>query len=403
MQERSIFRRIFALLSKARWAVITPTVGLAGLAAIAVAQPGGDVPPIDGRVVFRYDTFGDERQWTDQLKMHTVIQDALDPVTALSLGLKVDADALPEGLLESLTPEQLQDPQTTLALIKLDAVVGVKGMVEADEAGRLHLKRVGITCALCHSTVDDSVLPGIGHRVDGPANRDLNPGAIIAASPAVGEAAREVYRSWGPGRYDPRFNIDGKNTPVLIPPVYGLDGVGWATYSGDGDVPYWNNYVSVTQMGGLGVFVDNRIGVKVTRAPDLVHRVLQPLRDYQLGLEPPVPPEASFDRDRAAAGELVFNGVGKCANCHVPPLYTDAHLGKLHAPEETGMDPAYASRTATGKYRTTPLRGAWQHPPYFHDGSARTFEDVVEHYDRFHKLGLTDRQKGDLVEFLKSL
>lgn len=402
MHEPPRVRRSWDLLARRRGAVLAPLLGLAALAAVATARPGGDPPP-DGRDVFRYDTFGDERQWTDQLQMHAVIEQALDPVTALGLGLKVDADALPEGLLGSLTPEQLEDPQTTLALIRLDAVLGVRGTVEAGEDGRLELTRVGITCALCHSTVDDSVAPGIGRRVDGLANRDLNPGAIIAASPAVGEEAKKVYRSWGAGRYDPRFNIDGKSTPVLIPPVHGLDGVKLATYTGDGDVPYWNNYVSVTQMGGRGVFIDPRIGVKVVRTPDLVHGVLRPLRDYQLGLEPPAPPEGSFDPARAAAGERLFHGAARCATCHVPPLYTDAPLGRLHAAEETGMDPAYARRTATGKYRTTPLRGAWRHPPYFHDGSAPTLADVVDHYDRVRDLGLTDRQKGDLVEFLKSL
>jgi mono/diheme cytochrome c family protein len=353
--------------------------------------------------VFRYDTFGDERQWTDQLNMHTVIETYLDPLTALSLGLKVDADALPEGLLGSLTPAQLANPQTTLALIQLDAVVGVKGTVEVDEDGQLHLARVGITCALCHSTVDDSALPGIGRRLDGWPNRDLDPGAIIAGSPTVGDEAKAVYRSWGPGRYDPRFNIDGRSVPVLIPPAYGLDGVRLATYTGDGGVSYWNNYVAVTQMGGQGVFIDKRIGVKVVRTPDLVHRKLGPLADYQFELEPPAPPSGSFGPERAAAGKRLFHGAAQCATCHIPPLYTDAHRRKLHQPGETGMDPAYAQRTATGKYRTTPLRGAWQHPPYFHDGSAATLADVVEHYDRVLKLRLTERQKEDLVEFLKSL
>ena len=403
MYERRPERRPGHFSFHSRWALLAPLLGVAGLAALAAADPGRGGPPPDGQDVFRYETFGDERQWTDQLRMHEAIQAGLDPVTALSLGLKVDADALPKGLLGSLTPDQLRDPQTTLALIRLDAVVGVKGTVEADEDGHLSLTRVGVTCALCHSTVDDSAAAGIGRRLDGWPNRDLDPGAIIAASPAVGDEAKRVYRSWGPGRYDPRFNIDGLSTPVLIPPAYGLDGVRRATYTGDGDVSYWNKYVAVTQMGGQGVFVDRRIGVKVVRTPDLVHRKLPALRDYQLELEPPAPPAGSFDPDRAAAGKRVFHGAAQCATCHVPPLYTDAPRGKLHAPEETGMDPAYAKRTATGKYRTTPLRGAWQHPPYFHDGSAATLADVVEHYDRVRRLGLTDGQKGDLVEFLKSL
>jgi mono/diheme cytochrome c family protein len=385
-----------------RWFFLAPLAAVAGLAALATAQPDRRGPP-DGQEVYRFDTFGDERQWTDQLRMHEVIEDSLDPVTALGLGLKVDADALPAGLLGSLTPEQLSDPQTTLALIQLDAVVGIKGTVEVDDDGHLSLTRVGVTCALCHSTVDNSAAPGIGSRLDGWPNRDLDPGAIIAASPAISDEAKDIYRSWGPGRYDPRFNVDGLSTPVLIPPAYGLKGVRRATYTGDGDITYWNKYVAVTQMGGQGVFIDRRIDVKVVRTPNLVNRKLRPLREYQHELEPPAPPEGSFDPEKAAAGKQVFHGAAQCATCHIPPLYTDINRGKLHAPEETGMDPAYAKRTATGKYRTTPLRGAWQHPPYFHDGSAATFADVVDHYDRVRNLGLTAQEKEDLVEFLKSL
>lgn len=388
------------ILARQRWLAVAPVLALVGITALAPAQPGGGGPP-DGQDVFRHDTFGDEAFWTGQLQMNTVIQNTLDPVTALSLGLKVDADALPDGLLGSLTPEQLADPQTTLALIKLDAVLGVKGTVEVDDDGKLKLTKFGVTCALCHSTVDDSAARGIGHRLDGWPNRDLDPGKIIAASPAVPDAARTVYLTWGPGRYDPRFNIDGLSTPVLIPPAYGLDGVRRATYTGDGDISYWNNYVAVTQMGGQGVFTDRRIGVKVVRTPDLVHRVLRPLREYQLELEKPPPPAGSFDPDRAAAGKVVFNGTAKCATCHAGSLYTDSP--RLHAPAETGMDPAYAQRSATGKYRTTPLRALWQHAPYFHDGSAATLADVVDHYDRVLHLGLSDSAKADLVEFLKSL
>jgi mono/diheme cytochrome c family protein len=396
-------RRLVVFIRK-RNALVAAVLALVGWVTVAPASPPGEGHgPADGQEVFRYDTFGDEAFWTDQLKMHTVIQDTLDPVTALQLGLKVDADALPAGLLASLTPDQLADPQTTLALIKLDAVVGVKGTVETADDGKLRLTRVGTTCALCHSTVDNSAAAGIGHRLDGWPNRDLDPGAIIAASPAVGDEARAVYRSWGPGRYDPRFNIDGLSTPVLIPPAYGLDGVKLATYTGDGDIKYWNNYVAVTQMGGQGVFIDKRIGVKVVRTPDLVHRVLNPLRDYQLELAAPAPPADSFDPARAAAGRVVFNGAGRCATCHSGPNYTDADRRRLHAPAETGMDPAYAQRSATGKYRTTPLRALWQHAPYFHDGSAKTLADVVEHYDATLRLRLTDQQKADLVEYLKSL
>jgi hypothetical protein len=219
----------------------------------------------------------------------------------------------------------------------------------------------------------------------------------------VGDDAKKVYQSWGPGRYDPRFNIDGKSTPVLIPPAYGLDGVRWTTYTGDGDISYWNDYVAVTQMGGQGVFSDRRLGINIVRRPDLVEPVLRPLRDYQHDLEAPPPPKGSFDRKAADRGERVFNGAGRCATCHSGDHYTDANRGVLHAPEETGMDPGYAKRSVTGKYRTTPLRALWQHAPYFHDGSAETLEDVVDHYNGVLKLQLTDRQKADLVEFLKSI
>jgi mono/diheme cytochrome c family protein len=397
------YGRVFA---RNRALLLVAVVALGGIVTYATADPhgegGGERPP-DGQQIFRHDTFGDEAFWTDQLKMNAVIEDSLDPVTALSLGLKVDADALPAGLLAGLTPAQLADPQTTLALLNLDAVVGVRGKVETGDNGKLHLTRVGVTCALCHSTVDDSAAAGIGHRLDGWPNRDLDPGAIIAASPTVPEAARQVYRSWGPGRYDPRFNIDGLSTPVIIPPAYGLDGVKLATYTGDGDISYWNNYVAVTQMGGQGVFIDKRIGVKVVRTPDLVHRVLKPLRDYQHELEIPAAPAGSFDPAGAAAGRVVFHGAGRCATCHAGEHFTDANRGRLHAPAETGMDPAYAQRSATGKYRTTPLRALARHAPYFHDGSAKTLADVVEHYDAVLRLRLTDQQKADLVEYLKSL
>jgi hypothetical protein len=401
---RTLLATFFAVLGVAALATAHPDGGGGHHGRDAHDGRGGPGRPPDGQHVFRFDTFNDEAFWTDHLKMNAVIGGSLDPVTALGLGLKVDADALPPGLLQSLTPAQLTDPQTTLALIQLDAVVGVRGTVAKDQAGKLSLTRVGITCALCHSTVDDSAgVPGIGRRLDGWPNRDLDPGAIIAASPAVGDDAKKVYQSWGPGRYDPRFNIDGKSTPVLIPPAYGLDGVRLATYTGDGDIPYWNRYVAVTQMGGQGVFIDPRVGVKVVRTPDVVTRVLPALRDYQLELESPAPPEGSFDPRRAAAGRAVFRGAGRCATCHSGPQYTDANRGVLHAPEETGMDPGYALRSATRKYRTTPLRALWQHAPYFHDGSAATLADVVSHYDRVMKLRLTDRQKGDLVEFLKSI
>jgi mono/diheme cytochrome c family protein len=350
----------------------------------------------EGRQVFRHDTFGDEALWTDTLQMHRVIETAVDPVTALSVGLKVDADAVPASVLQSA---DLRSPATTVALLKLDAVVGLKGTVTTVD-GRDRLTAVGTTCALCHSTVDDSVQKGIGRRLDGWPNRDLNPGAIIALSPALTADQKAVYTSWGPGRYDPRFNRDGANFPVLIPPAYGLAGAPLATYTGDGDISYWNAYVAITQMGGQGVFTDPRIGADVRRTPDRVTPVLPALREYQLSLRAPAPPAGSFNAEAARRGEGVFAGAGRCSSCHGGIALTD---GRLHAPAETGSNGFYASRSATKMYRATPLRGAWQHPPYFHDGSAATFADVVQHYDTTLRLGLTEQQRNDLVEFLKSL
>jgi mono/diheme cytochrome c family protein len=373
-------------------------LGSAALGAAGCDEQAADPASVAlGREIFRHETFGDERVWTDTLRMHEVIQAAVDPTTALSVGLKVDSEALPAGILQTA---DLRSPATTVALIRLNAVVGIKGTV-VSEAGGERLTRVGITCALCHSTVDDSVAPGIGRRLDGWANTTLNPGAIIALSPALTSAQKAVYNSWGPGRYDPRFNIDGKNGPVVIPPAYGLRDVTHATFTGDGDIRYWNNYVAVTQMGGLGTFRDARIGVDrplPANATDEVTPKLEPLRDYQLSLNAPAPPTGSFDATAAGRGRTLFEQ--RCANCHRGEARSER---ELHAPAETGMDPEYANRSASRQYRTTPLRGLWQHPPYFHDGRARTLAAVVDHYDGALRLGLTPAQKADLVEYLKSI
>jgi mono/diheme cytochrome c family protein len=395
---------------------------LTAIASLAIlAACGGDDhrPPPDsdekliafGKQVFRFDTFGDEARWTDTLRMHEVIASSVDPATALAVGLKVDVDALPPGVQQGIKDGSvdLTSPQTTVTLLKLGAVVGVIGKVET-VAGKDVLKRVGITCALCHSTVDNAFAKGIGKRLDGWPNRDLNPGAIIALSPALTAAQKAVYNSWGPGRYDPRFNIDGKNGPVLIPPAYGLKGIHSITYTGDGDdVTYWNRYVAVTQMGGLGHFADPRIGVDITNGPvDLVAPVLPALRAYQLSLDAPPPPPDSFDKGAAARGQLLFNGKGQCVSCHSGPKFTDANE-RLHdvsevvsEPEPNGA-PSYASRTATKKYRTSPLRGLWQHPPYFHNGKAATLEDAVKLYNHRKALGLTADEVADLAQYLKSL
>jgi hypothetical protein len=358
-----------------------------------------------GRKIFRFDTFGDETFWTDTLRLHRVIRRSVSPAAALGLGLKVDVAALPAEIRRALRRGtiDLDDPATTVALLKLGAVVGLVGKVNSQDL----LTSVGTTCALCHSTVDNSFSPGIGRRLDGWPNRDLDVGAIVALSPTPTAAQKAVYRSWGPGMYDPRFNVDGKNIPVVLPPAFGLRHVKREIYTGDGVVSYWNNYVAVTQMHGHGHFQDARIGVSVNNPPDLVSSKLRPLRIYQFSLETPEPPAGGFNREAARRGRVVFEGPAKCTTCHVGPTYTDVNQDRLHRAAEVGQSAAYAFRSATKRYRTTPLRGLWHPPqlvgPYFHDGSAATLDAVVEHYVKKFDLSLTGRQKADLVEFLKSL
>jgi hypothetical protein len=280
----------------------------------------------------------------------------------------------------------------------LNAVVGVTAFTNKDGS----IRSMGIQCAFCHSTVDNSFAPGIGSRRDGYANVDLNPGAIVGLSPALTPGQREVYNSWGKGLYDPRFNIDGKSTPIVIPPAYGLNGVDKETFTAEGPVSYWNAYVAVTQMHGQGTFRDPRLNINVVQEPDLVTPKLDALREYQLSLAAPAPLVA-LDANAIARGRAVFAGAGKCTTCHVGAKLTDVNRGILHNADETGMDPRYATRTSQKAYRTTPLRGLLQHPPYFHDGSAATLEDVVGHYQQFLKLSLTAQQRADLVEYLKSI
>jgi mono/diheme cytochrome c family protein len=369
----------------------------------------------DGKAIFRFDTFGDEQLWTDVLRMHEVIP-SVDPATALAVGLKVDVEALPAALIAALRAGDvdLTDPAVTVELLRLNAVVGVKGTV--NQAGQL--TSFGVTCALCHSSVDDSLAPGIGRRLDGWANINLDVGRIVALSPALDDATRAEFRTWGPGKYDPRHHafdgtaimpLNSPSLPVVIPPIYGLKGVGFETYTGDGPISYWNSYVGVTQMGGQGNFFDPRIGLFVRQSPDLVTPKLLALLEYQLGLLPPKPPKGILDPAAVSRGERLFRTQAKCAGCHRSPTFTDVLNGRpfwrplLHDPAEVGMDPAYAERSATGKYRTTPLRGLLQHPPYFHDGSAPDLLAVVNHDDALFGLGLTTAQKADLVEYLKSL
>jgi Cytochrome c len=369
----------------------------------------------DGQQIFRFDTFGDEQLWTNTLRMHEAVA-KVDPSTALTVGLKVDVDALPRNVVRALRAGQvdLSRPAVTIELLRLDAVVGVKGTV--DDTGQL--TSVGVTCALCHSTVDDSLAPGIGHRLDGWANRTLNVGAILSLSPALPDELKAEFGKWGPGRYDARHHaFDGTNliplsspsVPVEIPSIFGLKGVGFETVTADGPISYWNSYVGVGQMGGHGRFNDARIGLFINQTPDLVTPKLPALLDYQLRLRTPDPPRGSFDKAAAHRGEELFRNEAGCATCHRGPDFTDVLRGPdrrvpfLHDPSETGTDPTYALRSATRRYRTTPLRALWQHAPYFHDGSAPDLPAVVNHYDGVFGLNLTAEQKRDLVEYLKSL
>ena len=377
----------------------------------ASAERGGK----SGREIFRFDTFGDEQLWTGVLRMHEVVS-TVAPRTALAVGLKVDSEALPPTLTAALAAGQvnLDDPAVTIELLRLNAVVGLRGTIGPSGA----LVSLGVTCALCHSSVDDSLAAGIGRRLDGWANTDLNVGAIVALSPALDAPTKAEFNAWGPGKYDPRHHaFDGTNLiplnspslPIVIPPIYGLKGVGFETVTADGPISYWNSYVGVGQMGGQGTFRDPRIGLFITQTPDLVTPTLPALLQYQLSLRTPPPPAHSFDRAAAKRGQRLFLGDANCASCHQPPHFTDVLDGPrqarpfLHDPAEVGADPRYAARSATGQYRTTPLRALWQHAPYFHDGSAPDLAAVVDHYDRLFGLNLSPAQKADLVEFLKSL
>lgn len=393
---------------------------------IGYLPPGeGDLnlPPLDpqlvqaGQQIFRYETFGDETFWTDVLRMNEVIESAVSPNTALAVGLKVDAEALPAAVVTAIQNGEvdLDDPQTTLTLLQLNAVVGVQGQVSENGDGTLKLDRLGVTCALCHSTVDNSFAPGIGRRLDGWANRDLNPGLIISLSPALDQPTKDVYASWGPGLYDPRFNHDGLNNPVVIPPAFGLYGLPKAIFTGDGDVEhepvgpvaYWNRYVAVTQMHGHGYFADARLNWEVDyrEGDDLVTDKLPALQAYQFSISAPTPPAGSCDVSAAARGKALFSGKAQCATCHSGPLFTDVvDGGKLHPQSASvAVDKNYVERSATKQWRVTPLKGIWQHPPYLHDGSAPTLGDVVARYNEERGLDLNASEQDDLTEYLKSL
>ena len=375
---------------------------------VATVTPADAALVAQGREIFRHDTFGDEIFWTDTLRIQEPIEQAVTPRVALAVGLKVDSDALPPEVATAIRngTANLDSTATTIALIKLNAVIGVRGTVQTIN-GVDRLTRVGVTCALCHSTVDDSLTTGIGRRLDGWPNRDLDSGKIIALSPALDAAKKAVYNSWGKGKYDPRFNIDGLNKPAVIPPAFGLAGVHSITFTGDGsEIAYWNRYVAVTQMGGQGTFTEPRLNLSVTNGTvDLVSAKLPALQAYQLTLQLPAAPAGSFDAAAAERGKAVFQGGGQCATCHTGSSFTDANA-TLHPPADSMAEPetpSHASRSATGQYRTSPLRGVWQHAPYFHDGSAATLEDVGQRYNERRSLGLSAQEIADLAQYLKSL
>lgn len=393
----------------------------------------------DGREIFRYDTFGDEAFWGDTIKLHQAVQGArfggvgpgLSPRAALEAGLKVDVDALPRALRDSLKNGQvdLDDPANTLALLKLNAVVGVTGIFNGDR-----LRSIGVQCALCHASVDNSFAQGIGRRLDGWANRDLNIGAIINLAPDLSALAtvlqtpestvRTVLMAWGPGKFDAElildgkgFRPDGKTAATLIPPAFGLAGVNMATWTGWGSVTHWNAFVANLEMHGKGTFYDPRLNDaaqfpvaarngfgNVRSEPDLISPKLPNLHFYQLAIPAPKPPEGSYDQAAALRGKQVFNNKAKCASCHVPPTFTEPGWN-MHTAQEIGIDDFQANRAPDQRYRTAPLKGLWTHTKggFYHDGRFGALPDVINHYDTHFALRLSEQEKVDLLEYLKSL
>jgi len=392
----------------------------------------------NGRQIFRFDTFGDETFWSDTLKLHQAISGAqlggvgkgVSPATALAVGLKLDVDMVPRSILSAIANHaiDLNDPANTVALIDTKAVLGV---VPGPGGAR---QSIGLTCALCHSGVDDSFAPGIGHRRDGWPNRDLNVGAIVALSPDLSAVAnllqidqatvRTVLNSWGPGKFDAElfldgkaFRPDGKTAATLLPPAFGLAGVNMHTYTGWGSVPYWNAFVANLEMHGSGTFYDPRLNNKdqfpvaaragfgnVRQGSDGISARLAALQFYQLAMPAPTPPSDSFNARAADHGQAVFNGAGRCSSCHVPPLFTEPGWA-MHTGAEIGIDDFQASRSPDHRYRTTPLKGLWSHQKggFYHDGRFPTLLTVVQHYNQVLDLRLSDQDTFDLVEYLKSL
>ena len=393
----------------------------------------------DGRQIFRYDSFGSEAFWSGKLRLNQAIVGArfggvgngLTPATALAVGLKVDAAALPREVLDSLAAGtfDVNNVSNTIALLNLDAVVGVKANRTGDT-----ITSIGITCALCHSTVDNRIAPGIGQRLDGWPNRDLNVGAVMGLAPdlsvlsthlGVSDATvRQVLASWGPGRFDAEllldgkaFRPDGRTAATLLPAAFGLAGVNLHTYTGWGSVTHWNAFVANLEMMGSGTFYDPRLNDatkfplaakagfgNVRKSPDLITSKLAALQYYQLSIPAPTPDPGTYDARAAERGRALFNGPAKCSTCHVPPIFTEPGW-PMHTGAEIGIDDFQASRSPDGRYRTTPLKGLFARAKggFYHDGRFPTMRAVVDHYDTTLHLGLAELEKQDLVEYLKSL
>jgi hypothetical protein len=435
------------------WQAVSPAEAQQAAAASGTSQAGSFDAAIDqnaqrmieeGRRIFRYDTFGSEAFWGDQLRLHqAIIGDKLggvgpgvSPKVALSLGLKVDAAALPADVVAQIKAGKvdMNDPASTVLLLRANAVVGVTAFANPDGA----VRSVGVQCALCHSTVDDSFAPGIGQRLDGWANRDLNIGAIVATAPNLEPfskllgvdvaTVKAVLNSWGPGRYDAELNMDGKakrpdgkSAATMMPSAFGLAGVNQHTWTGGwGTVTFWNAYVANTQMYGKGTFIDPRLddakrypvaakagwGRKRDN-PDLITAKLPALHFYQLAMPVPKAPQGSYDVDAARRGQAVFNSTARCSTCHVPPIFTEPGYN-LHTAAEIGIDSFQADRGPERRYVTTPLRALFDTEKihkggFYHDGRFPTLEAVVDHYDGHLKTRLTAEQKRDLIEYLKSI
>jgi hypothetical protein len=396
---------------------------------------------LEGRRTFRFDTFGDEAFWGGTIMLHQAIAGSklggvgpgVSPSTALAVGLKVDVDALPASLRNDLAHGKvnLNDPATTIALLQLNSVVGITGFFDANG----QIQSMGIQCALCHSTVDDSFAPGIGHRLDGWANRDLNVGAIVALAPNLTvltnllgvdvKTVQSVLTSWGPGKFDAELLLDGKgfrpdgtSSAVLIPPAFGIAGVNQGTWTGFGSTTYWNALVANLEMHGVGTFYDPRLNNptqfpiaakagfnNVRNLPDVVTGKLAALHFYQLAIPAPKSPAAADQSNTAAIlGAAIFNGKAQCARCHVPPLFTEPGFN-MHSPQELGIDDFQANRSPTGMYRTAPLKGLFSHVKggFYHDGRFPTLQAVVDHYDSLLQTGLTDTEKSELIAYLMTL